>query len=77
MVPQAPLCTDSSVATPQIVEWFILRWQLEVTFEDARTHLGIETQRQWSDLAILLSTRRPWPLTVSARSRRRDLQQDA
>ena len=27
-----------------------LRWQLEVTFQ--RTHLGVETQRQWSDLAI-------------------------
>lgn len=77
MASQALLCTDSSVAAPQIVEWFILRWQLEVTFEGARTHLGIETQRQWSDLAILLSTRRPWPLTVSARSRRRTLQQDA
>ena len=32
------------------------RWQLEVTFEEARAHLGIETQRQWSDLAILRTT---------------------
>ncbi len=32
------------------------RWQLEVTFEAARAHLGVETQRQWSDLAILRST---------------------
>jgi hypothetical protein len=56
MEPQALLCTDSSVAAPQIVEWFVLRWQLEVTFEEARAHLGIETQRQWSDLAILRTT---------------------
>ena len=28
------------------------RWQLEVTFEEARAHLGVETQRQWSELAI-------------------------
>jgi hypothetical protein len=54
--PQALLCTDSSAAAPQIVEWFVLRWQLEVTFEEARAHLGIETQRQWSDLAILRTT---------------------
>jgi hypothetical protein len=40
----------------QIVEWFVLRWQLEVTFEEARAHLGIETQRQWLDLAILRTT---------------------
>ena len=39
-----------------MVEWFVMRWQLEVTFEEARAHLGIETQRQWSDLAILRTT---------------------
>jgi hypothetical protein len=38
------------------VECFVLRWPLEVTFEEARAHLGIETQRQWSDLAILRTT---------------------
>lgn len=56
LAPQALLCTDCAVAAPQIVEWFVLRWQLEVTFEEARAHLGIETQRQWSDLAILRTT---------------------
>jgi hypothetical protein len=50
------LCTDTSVSAEQIVEWFVLRWQLEVTFEEARAHLGIETQRQWSELAILRTT---------------------
>ena len=54
--PQALLSTDRAVLPHQIVEWFVLRWQLEVTFEEARAHLGIETQRQWSDLAILRTT---------------------
>ena len=53
---QALLSTDLTVLPRQIVEWFVLRWQLEVTFEEARAHLGIETQRQWSDLAILRTT---------------------
>jgi len=53
---QALLCTDPTVAAPQIVEWFVLRWQLEVTFHEVRTHLGVETQRQWSDGAILRTT---------------------
>lgn len=54
--PQALLCTDLTATPAQVVEWFVLRWQLEVTFEEARAHLGIETQRQWSDLAILRTT---------------------
>ena len=47
--PQALLCTDPSADPTQILEWFVLRWQLEVTFQEVRTHLGVETQRQWSD----------------------------
>jgi hypothetical protein len=31
-------------------------WSLEVTFEETREHLGVETQRQWSDRAISRST---------------------
>jgi hypothetical protein len=54
--PQALLCTDVTVTPAQIVEWFVLRWQLEVTVEEARAHLGIETQRQWSEVAILRTT---------------------
>ena len=54
--PQALLCTDLELTARQIVEWFVMRWQLEVTFEEARAHLGIETQRQWSDLAIVRTT---------------------
>src|SRR5512143_1512546 len=54
--PQALLCTDLDVAPEQIVTWFVLRWQVEVTFEESRRHLGVETQRQWSELAILRTT---------------------
>jgi DDE superfamily endonuclease len=54
--PQALLCTDLSASALQIVSWFVLRWQLEVTYHEVRTHLGVETQRQWSDLAILRTT---------------------
>lgn len=53
---QALLCTDLNVKPVQIVKWFILRWQLEVTLHEVRTHLGVETQRQWSDRAILRTT---------------------
>lgn len=53
---QALLCTDPAIAPDQILAWFVLRWQLEVTFEEARRHLGVETQRQWSDLAIQRTT---------------------
>lgn len=54
--PQALLSTDQDTTPEQIINWFVLRWQLEVTFHEARTHLGVETQRQWSDLAILRTT---------------------
>jgi hypothetical protein len=54
--PQALFATDLSAAARQIVEWFVLRWSVEVTFRDVRTHLGVETQRQWSALAIARTT---------------------
>ena len=54
--PRALLCTDPSADPGQILQWFVLRWQLEVTFREARTHLGMETQRQWSDLVIARTT---------------------
>ncbi len=53
---QALLCTDLEVDPVQIISWFIRRWRMEVTFEDSRAHLGIETQRQWNDLAIARTT---------------------
>lgn len=54
--PTAYLCTDLDAEPLQILQWFILRWSVEVTFEEARAHLGMETQRQWSDLAIARTT---------------------
>ena len=40
----------------QIIEWSVLRWQIEVTFQEVRAHMGVETQRQWSDRAIARTT---------------------
>src|SRR5215210_325909 len=54
--PQALLCTDLEADPRKILSWFVMRWQLEVTFQEARRHLGFETQRQWSDLAIRRTT---------------------
>jgi hypothetical protein len=53
---QALLCTDLNIFAEQIVSWFVRRWQVEVTFHEVRTHLGVETQRQWADLSILRIT---------------------
>jgi DDE superfamily endonuclease len=54
--PQALLCTDLSQTPRQIVQWFVQRWQVEVTFAEVRAHLGVETQRQWADQAIIRAT---------------------
>jgi hypothetical protein len=54
--PQAFLCTDQKAAPADILRWFVRRWRTETTFEEARRHLGVESQRQWSDLAILRTT---------------------
>jgi hypothetical protein len=48
--------TDLTMAPARVVELFVWRWSLEVTFEEVRRHLGVETQRQWSDLAIARTT---------------------
>ena len=53
---QALLCTETGTDPVQIVQWFVLRWQMEVTFQEVRAHLGVETQRQWSDRAIARTT---------------------
>nr|MBV0879558.1 transposase [Noviherbaspirillum sp. L7-7A]MBV0879560.1 transposase [Noviherbaspirillum sp. L7-7A] len=54
--PQAFLCTNQKASPDQILNWFVKRWQVEVTFEEARAHLGMETQRQWSARAIARTT---------------------
>lgn len=45
-------CTDEAISAEQIVLHYILRWNVEVTFQEARHHLGVETQRQWARRAI-------------------------
>jgi hypothetical protein len=54
--PCAFLSTELTHQPIQILTWFVRRWRMEVTFEESRAHLGIETQRQWNDLAIARST---------------------
>ena len=48
----AMLCTDPTIVPEQIIAWFVRRWQMETTFAEVRRHLGVETQRQWTDNAI-------------------------
>ena len=54
--PQALVSTNLDHTPTQILRWFVRRWRMEVTFEEARAHMGIETQRQWNDLAIARTT---------------------
>lgn len=39
-----------------IIESYVKRWNIEITFRKCREYLGVETQRQWSDLAIERTT---------------------
>lgn len=52
----ALLSTNLALTPLEIINYFIRRWTMEVTFEEARLHLGVESQRQWSDLAIARTT---------------------
>ncbi len=54
--PAAFLSTDLTATPAMILGWFVSRWRVETTFQEVRTHLGVETQRQWSDRAILRTT---------------------
>jgi hypothetical protein len=54
--PAAFQCTDLGLGAVEILTYFVRRWQVEVTFEEVRAHLGVETQRQWSELAIARTT---------------------
>ncbi len=50
---QALLCTDLSAEPERIISWFAGRWRMEATFQEVRQRLGFETQRHWSEMAIL------------------------
>jgi hypothetical protein len=54
--PQALLATNPQLTPEQVLTYFMRRWQMEVTFEEARAHLGVETQRQWSAKAMARTT---------------------
>ena len=54
--PQALLCTDPDWKPAAILTGYLQRWQVEVTFQEVRTHLGVETQRQGSAAAIARTT---------------------
>jgi DDE superfamily endonuclease len=53
---EAFFCTDLQATPVEILPWVVMRWSVEVTFEEGRAHLGLETQRQWSDNAIARTT---------------------
>jgi hypothetical protein len=54
--PMPLMCTDLTISVQQIITYYFKRWNIEVTFEEVREHLGVETQRQWSDKAIARTT---------------------
>src|SRR3954454_2459437 len=54
--PRVFVCSDPAQSALQILTWYAMRWAVEPTFQEARRHLGFETQRQWSDLAIHRTT---------------------
>ena len=47
--------TDRTLSPAGIVECYVRRWSIEVTFEETRRHLGIETLRNRSQNAVLRS----------------------
>src|SRR3954469_566155 len=54
--PQGFVCTDPDADPLDVLRWFVRRWSVGVTFAEVRRHLGVETQRQWSDLGIARTT---------------------
>lgn len=52
LAPMALLSTNLVLNAEMIVTYFVRRWSIEVTFQQVRAHLGVETQRQCSDKAI-------------------------
>src|SRR5262245_24129382 len=54
--PPALLWTNLVYTPEQRLTWVVRRWTMEVTFEEVRTHLGMETQRQWTARAIARTT---------------------
>jgi hypothetical protein len=56
MDPLPLMSTDVNLIAVKIIELYVDRWGIEVTFQETREHLGVETQKQWSDKAIARTT---------------------
>jgi hypothetical protein len=54
--PQAVRCTELTGDPVQILAWCVRRWRLEVTWQEARAHLGLDTPRQWHERAMARPT---------------------
>jgi hypothetical protein len=49
-------CTELRATPVEILPWVVMRWSVEVTCEEARAQLGVETPRQWSNRALARTT---------------------
>jgi hypothetical protein len=58
--PQALLATNQRLTPVRMLPYVVRRWQMEVTCEEARAHLGVETQRPWRHTAITRTTPAWW-----------------
>lgn len=47
--------TDPNMRPERIVEWYTWRWNIEVTFQEAKEHLGVESTRNWCKQSVLRS----------------------
>jgi len=50
------ITNDFDIPITEVLEAYIMRWSQEVTHREVREHLGMETQRQWSNNAIARTT---------------------
>jgi hypothetical protein len=50
--PAALASSNARLSALEIVQRYLARWNIEVTFAEIRAHLGFETQRHWSTRAI-------------------------
>jgi hypothetical protein len=48
--------THLDFSAEQIINYFVRRWAIEVTFQEVSAHLGVEIPKQWSAKAIARST---------------------
>ena len=61
--PPAWLSTPVAQTCAQMLAWFVRRWTMAVTCEEARAHLGMATQRQWNERAMARATPALWSLS--------------